>query len=73
MCLFATTSYLPHQRSQIGHRLKKNWAKGDLLKFILSFMMIPVTSAEASIGSKNSEEEPILVGRISHVEGQLMR
>jgi len=42
-------------------------------QFVLSLMMIPVTSAEASMGSENSEEEPILVGRISHVEGQLMR
>ena len=43
------------------------------LQFVLALMMIPVTSSEASIGSENSVEEPILVGRISHVEGQLMR
>jgi len=42
-------------------------------QFVLSLMMIPVTPADASMGSENSEEEPILVGRISHVEGQLMR
>jgi hypothetical protein len=44
-----------------------------LLPFVLLLMMIPVTSALANLGSENSEEEPILVGRISHVEGQLMR
>ncbi len=42
--------------------------------FILLLVTIPITSAQARPGSEDPEgEETILVGRISHVEGQLWR
>ena len=42
--------------------------------FFLSFLMIPVSLSYAHVESRDQEEvSAILVGRISHIEGQLLR
>ena len=44
------------------------------LMLILILVMIPITSLQAQTPTANQEEErPVLVGRISHIEGQLLR
>ena len=44
------------------------------LMLILILVMIPITSLQAQTPTTNQEEErPVLVGRISHIEGQLLR
>ncbi|MBW2171936.1 MAG: hypothetical protein JRF69_08150, partial [Deltaproteobacteria bacterium] len=44
------------------------------LQFVLFLIFIPVTSAHAQLHSNDpGDQESILVGRISHVEGELLR
>jgi hypothetical protein len=43
------------------------------LPFILLLVMIPITSQPAPTRSEDREGETILVGRISHVEGEVLR
>jgi hypothetical protein len=52
----------------------KRIAKMFWLQFVLFIMIFPITSPQAKpISDDVDEEETILVGRISHVEGQLLR
>jgi len=43
------------------------------IPMLLVLVFIPITPSQAQVISPNPEEEPLLVGRISHIEGQLMR
>ena len=53
----------------MGTGKKRLW-----LMLILILVMIPITSLQAQTPTANQEEErPVLVGRISHIEGQLLR